>query len=79
MPYQIAKDADVTVRIFDVKGQLIRAIVLGRKKAGFYISRNRAAYWDGRNQFGEQVSSGVYFYVLHAGDFTATRNMVIMK
>jgi hypothetical protein len=79
IPYQVAKDADVTVRIFDGKGQLIKTIALGHKETGFYISKDNAAYWDGRNQFGEKVSSGVYFYTLHAGDFTATRKMVIMK
>jgi hypothetical protein len=79
IPYQVAKDADVMVRIFDTRGQLIKTIALGYKEAGFYISRDKAAYWDGRNQFGEQVSSGVYFYNLHTGDFTATRKMIIMK
>jgi uncharacterized repeat protein (TIGR01451 family) len=79
IPYQVAKDADVTVRIFDTRGQLIKTIALGHNEAGFYISIDKAAYWDGRNQFGEKVSSGVYFYTLHAGDFTATRKMVIMK
>jgi uncharacterized repeat protein (TIGR01451 family) len=79
IPYQVAKDADVTVRIFDTRGQLIKTIALGQKEAGFYISKGKSAYWDGRNHFGEKVSSGVYFYTLHAGDFTATRKMVIMK
>jgi uncharacterized repeat protein (TIGR01451 family) len=79
IPYQVSKDADVTVRIFDTRGQLIKTIALGHQEAGFYISRDKAAYWDGRNQFGEQVSSGVYFYNLNTGDFTATRKMIIMK
>jgi hypothetical protein len=79
IPYQVAKDADVMVRIFDISGQPIKTIALGHKEAGFYISRDKAAYWDGRNQFGEQVSSGVYFYNLNTGDFTATRKMIIMK
>jgi hypothetical protein len=79
IPYQIVKDADVTVRIFDTRGQLVKTINFGHQEAGFYISRGKAAYWDGRNQWGEKVSSGVYFYTLHAGDFTATRRMVIMK
>jgi hypothetical protein len=79
IPYQIATDADVTVRIFDVRGQLIKIIALGSKQAGFYIGRSQAAYWDGRNEFGESVGSGVYYYNLHAGDFAATRKMVILK
>jgi Ca-activated chloride channel family protein len=79
IPYQVAKDADVIVRIFDTRGQLIKTIALGHQEAGFYTSKDKAAYWDGRNQFGEKVSSGVYFYNLHAGEFTATRKMVILK
>ena len=67
------------MRIFDTRGQLIKTIDLGRKEAGFYIARDKTAYWDGRNQWGERISSGVYFYTLHAGEFTATRRMVIMK
>ena len=39
----------------------------------------RAAYWDGRNQVDEPVASGVYFYTLTVGEFTATRKMVIKK
>jgi hypothetical protein len=79
IPYQVAKDADVTVRIFDTRGQLIKTIAVGRQEAGFYISKDRAAYWDGRNQWGESVSSGVYFYTLESGQFVATRKMVILK
>jgi uncharacterized repeat protein (TIGR01451 family) len=79
IPYQIAKNADVTVRIFDLKGHLIRTMDLGYRQAGFYISKDRAVHWDGRTQWGEKVSSGVYFYTLQADKFTETRKMLILK
>ena len=79
IPYQLAKDADVTLHIYAVNGTLVRTLVLGYQAAGLYQNRSRAAYWDGRNAFGEPVASGVYFYTLTAGDFTATRKMLIRK
>jgi hypothetical protein len=79
IPYQLAQPADVTLRIFDVKGQLVRSIHLGYKQAGFYIGKNKAAYWDGRNDQGEQVAAGIYLYSLRAGNFQATRKMIIIK
>ena len=79
IPYQLAKDADVTLTIYAVDGQMIRWLALGHQPAGMYQNRSRAAYWDGRNAFGEPVASGVYFYTLTAGDFTATRKMLIRK
>ena len=79
IPYQLAKDAEVTVTISDVSGVVVRELVLGHKPAGVYHSRARAAHWDGRNAFGEKVASGVYFYIFTAGDFTATRKMIIRK
>ena len=51
----------------------------GHQPAGMYQTRSRAAHWDGKNEFGESVASGVYFYTLTAGDFTATRKMLIRK
>ncbi|MCE2416635.1 leucine-rich repeat domain-containing protein [Candidatus Poribacteria bacterium] len=79
IPYQLSEPADVTLRIYSVGGSLIRTLVLGQMPAGIYQSRSRAAYWDGRNAVGERVASGVYFYTLTAGDFTATRKMLIRK
>ena len=79
IPYQLAEPADVTLRIHAIDGSLVRALSLGHKPIGIYQSRSRAAYWDGRNQIGEPVASGVYFYTLTAGDFTATRRMLILK
>ena len=79
IPYQLATPADVTLRIYAVDGSLVRTLSLGHKGVGTYQSRNRAAYWDGKNEFGEPVASGVYFYTLTADDFTATRKMLIRK
>ena len=79
IPYQLASDADVTLTIHALNGQPIRHLTLGHQVAGTYYSRSRAAYWDGKNDFGEPVASGVYFYTLTARDFTATRKMLIRK
>ena len=79
IPYHLAKDADVTLHIYAMNGQLVRTLTLGHQAAGMYQNRSRAAYWDGRNAFGEPVASGVYFYTLTAGDFSATRKMLIRK
>ena len=79
IPYQLSEATDVTVSIYSVNGQLVRHLDLGHQSAGVYRSRSRAAYWDGRNAFGERVASGLYFYTLTAGDFTATRKMLIRK
>ena len=79
IPYHLAKDADVTLHIYAVNGMLVRTLALGHQPAGMYQNRSRAAYWDGRNAFGESVASGLYFYTLTAGDFSATRKMLIMK
>jgi len=79
IPYHLAKDEDVTLHIYAVNGILVRTLALGYQAAGLYQNRSRAAYWDGRNAFGEPVASGVYFYTLTAGNFTATRKMLIRK
>ena len=79
IPYQLAAPAHVTMTIYGIDGQVVRQLGLGHQPAGIYQSRNHAAYWNGRNEFGEPVASGVYFYTLTAGDFTATRKMLIRK
>ena len=79
IPYHLATDADVTLTIYDMNGQVVRQFVLGHQAAGRYQSRSRAIYWNGKNEFGEPVASGVYFYHLSAGDFSAMRKMVILK
>ncbi len=79
IPFQLAKPSDVTITIYDVRGRVVRALNLGHQAAGVYQSRSKAAHWDGRNHFGEKVAAGVYFYMLKAGDFSATRKMLIRK
>ncbi len=79
IPYQLAKPAKVSISIYNVKGQLVRTLALGQQPAGIYQSRSRAAHWNGKNEFDEAVASGVYFYTLSAGDFSATRKMLIRK
>ena len=79
IPYQLATDANVKLTIYDANGVPIRVLDLGHQPAGVYHARNRAAYWDGRNEQGERVASGIYFYTLSVGDFTATRRMLIRK
>ena len=79
IPYQLADAADVSVKIYDVGGRLVRTIPVGFKPVGYYLTRERAAYWDGRNEIGESVSSGVYFVQFVVGEFTATQRVVIVK
>ena len=79
IPYQLAESAEIALTIYDMNGQLVRRLAVGHQAAGMYRSRSRAAYWDGRNQLGEPVASGLYFYTLTAGEFMGTRRMLILK
>ena len=79
IPYQLTISADVTLTIHDIQGRVVRTLDLGHQRAGTYHTQNRAAYWDGKNTVGEPVASGVYFYTLTAGEFTATRKLLIRK
>ena len=79
IPYRLVEDAVVRLTIHDLSGKAVRTLDLGQQAAAFYESRDKAIYWNGRNDFGERVASGVYFYTLTAGDFTATRKMLVGK
>jgi hypothetical protein len=79
MPYQLKEDSQVTLRIHNLAGGLVRELDLGYRSAGVYTDRDRAAYWDGRNASGEHVASGVYFYSIQAGDFAAVRKLIVVK
>ena len=79
IPYHLSESAPVTLSIYDTTGRLVRTLSLGFKPAGFYQGRARAAYWDGRNDVGERVSSGVYFYRLSTPSFYQMKRMVILK
>ena len=79
IPYQLSESADVTLTIYNMRGVVVRKLALGHKKAGYYTNKSRAAYWDGKNSIGESVAAGVYFTTFKAGDYTATRKMLIRK
>ena len=79
IPYQLAEPADVSILIYTLDGKLVRSMDLGQQPAGSYYDRNRAVHWDGKNHLGEPVASSIYFYTLTAGNFTATRKMLIRK
>ena len=79
IPYQLAVPAEVVLTIYDMNGGVVRRLEMGHQAAGMYRNRSRAAYWDGRNQEGESVASGLYFYTLKAGEFAGTRKMLIRK
>ena len=79
IPYRLAEDTFVTLTIYDGSGQVVRTLDVGHRIAAVYESRSKAIYWDGKNGLGEQVASGIYFYTLTTGDYTATRKMFILK
>ena len=79
IPFRLANDNAVTIRIYTPTGKLVRSLSPGIMPAGDYSSHSQAVHWDGRNQVGEPVSSGVYLYTIHTGDFSATRKMLIRK
>ena len=79
IPYRLAREAEVAITIYDTKGTPVRRLTLGNQVAGYYAERGKAAYWDGRNEDGEAVASGIYIYQFRAGDYAASRRMVIVK
>ena len=79
IPYELATDTEVRLTIYNTHGVVIRTLQLGHQSAGYYVGRDRAAYWDGRNAYGEQVASGIYFYQLETDDLSTLRKMVILK
>ena len=79
IPYHLAKSADITITIYNMRGIVVRRLALGHQPAGFYTNRTRAAHWDGRNELGEPVSNGVYFYQLRTGDISPPRKMLMLK
>ena len=79
IPFTLSKAEHVVIKIYNVAGQLVRTLELGDKAAGAYLSKDKAAYWDGRNATGEKVSSGIYFYLMEAGSFRAAKRMLIIQ
>jgi hypothetical protein len=79
IPFHLSQEADVNVRIYDSVGRLVRSLALGHKSEGIYTDKSKAIYWDGKSDAGEEVASGVYYYTITAGDFSATRKMIVKR
>jgi len=79
IPYQLKDSGDVIIRIHNANGALVRELKLGHKPAGIYMSQDRAVYWDGKNEAGESVASGIYFYTIQTGNYNATKKMILKK
>ena len=83
IPYQLSTESDVTVEVYNIQGRLVRVFDLGMQPAGSYVTQDRAVYWNGENEAGERVASGVYFYRLKAenpeAEFSAVRRLVVVK
>lgn len=79
IPYQLKDESEVTIQIYDVSGRLVRTINLGPKSPGIYVTREQAAYWDGRNNVGERMASGLYFYTLKTKSYAQTKRMLLLK
>jgi hypothetical protein len=79
LPYQLTREAEVVIQIYNIKGELVRTLSIGHKPAGSYLSKEKAVLWNGKNQNGEAVANGLYFYTLKAGNFQATRKMILVK
>jgi len=78
-PYDLAADANVTITIYNVQGKIVRQLNIGKQATGSYVTKSKSAYWDGKDVRGEKVASGIYWYTLRAGEFLATRRMMILK
>lgn len=79
IPFQLKQDSEVAIRIYKATGELVRELDLGSKYAGIYVSKDRSAYWDGKDKFGTPVASGIYFYSIKTKDFSAVKKLTILK
>lgn len=79
IPYRLSEPSEVTIYIYSMTGELVRVLNCGQQDAGYYLSKTRAAYWDGRNLNGESAASSVYFYRIKAGNFSETKNMILIR
>jgi hypothetical protein len=79
IPYQLKEASDIKIRIYTSSGELVREFALGNKPSGSYINREKSVYWDGKNESGEPVTSGIYFYTIQAGNYVATKKMIVAK
>ena len=72
--YALPKASEVKIHIYNILGQKVRSLVNERQEAGYRMIR-----WDGNNDRGNEVSSGVYFYRIEAGDFVKSKKMILLK
>ena len=79
IPYQLARDSHVRISIYSSQGILVRHLDFGLQPEGFYTDKHHAAYWDGRNEGGELLASGLYVYVFRAWSYRASRRMAIVR
>jgi len=79
IPYALPVDTTVTMKIYNSTGRIVKTFFLGARRAGMYTSKRRAVYWDGKNEDGECVGSGIYFYAIEAGEFSAVKRMLMLK
>jgi len=79
IPYKLHDAGKVTIKIYNILGNRIRKYELGHQHAGEYLSADLALYWDGKNEQGIEVPSGIYIYQIDAKDFTAFNKLIIMK
>ena len=78
-PFQLSRPSEVTITIHNASGQLVKTLNLGYKQSGHYLNKAKAACWNGKNERGERVASGIYFYTMQTRNFTATGKVVILK
>ena len=79
IPFELAGETAVSIKIYNISGQLVRTLDLGVQPKGRYLSEKKAVYWDGRSHSGVPVGSGIYLYVLQTGEFAATRKMLLLR
>jgi hypothetical protein len=72
--YALPKESLVSLKVYNVAGQLVRTLREGKEKPGYFV-----AEWDGKDQVGHRVSSGVYLYRMEAGEFRKTRKLVVVR
>ena len=78
-PFQLSEASEVKIHIHNAFGQLVKTLNLGYQQSGHYLNKAEAAFWNGRNERGERVASGIYFYTMQTRNFTATGKVVILK
>lgn len=79
IPFELGRSGRVVITIYDSNGRVVRRLDLGYKDAGSYVNKAVAAHWDGRNEFGEPVASGVYYYAVQVGSQRAVGHLVVMR